>query len=472
MRKEKKHCAAKIRTLSHSEKASSIAFAMATAKSNRFCKFYARGTCLKGELCCFSHERNEASSDICLFYQKGYCAYGSQCRNRHVKPSQASASASTSANGPVSLVSQSAMTHSAAKGKFTWVRKADTKVLSPTDKHTSSLQHKNQHSQGTHCEVGESSAAAMLDENLFCEFDAANCTSGDKCTKIHGILCLYCRKPCLHPTNLEQRSNHTKICKEKAEIMKNSQDIECSVCLERVLRKPRPSQRKFGLLPECDHPFCLDCIIRWRSMAPTNAMDCPVCRKHSSFYVQSDIWYATKEEKQAIIDNYKANCKLIDCKYFKFGTRQCPHGSSCMYKHAVKPVLRKQRQNRPQPQIGGDNLNKYDIMSQLSEFDLHPHEFYSILKDMEWFDDMSAIEKMALADELAGPTYGDSHFFPQDDFFDSDDDFDDEEFDPIDAAISSMMMSGMPVFGFSDDEYSDNEARDGKDSDGESIDDD
>ncbi|MED6143467.1 hypothetical protein PIB30_006419 [Stylosanthes scabra] len=444
-----------------------------TANSNRACKFYARGTCLKGEQCCFSHERNDPSLDVCLFYQKGYCAYGSRCRNRHVKPSQPLASAS--ANGPLSVVSQSATTPSVAKGKFTWVRKPDTKVLSPIEKHANTLQHKDQHSKGTHCEVGESSGAAMLDENLFCEFDAANCTSGHKCTKIHGIRCLYCRKPCLHPTDLKQRWQHLKICKEKAEIMKNSQYIECSICLEHVLGKPRPSLRKFGLLPECDHAFCLHCIISWRKKAPSNAMDCPVCRKHSPFYVQSEIWYSTKEEKQAIIDNFKANCRLIDCKYFKFGSGRCPHGTSCIYKHTVKPAKSKRNRNRnrkhkgPPSSIVGDHLDKYDILAELSEFDLHPFEFYSILKDMEWFDDMGMFEKMALADKLAGPCYKDSCFFPRGD---SDDDFG-EEFDDDDEFLS-MMAFGMPPFGFWDDEfeYSDDENSDDDDDDEDSDDDD
>lgn len=100
-----------------------------------------------------------------------------------------------------------------------------------------------------------------------------------------------------------------KTCEEKVKALKDSQDIECSVCLERVLLKPKPAQCKFGVLPDCDHAFCLSCIRNWRNSAPTGGMDCPVCRKQSSFVIPSDIWYATEEEKQAIIDNYKANCK-------------------------------------------------------------------------------------------------------------------------------------------------------------------
>uniref|UniRef100_A0A7N2LFY8 C3H1-type domain-containing protein n=1 Tax=Quercus lobata TaxID=97700 RepID=A0A7N2LFY8_QUELO len=38
------------------------------------------------------------------------------------------------------------------------------------------------------------------------------------------------------------------------------------------------------------------------------------------------------EEKQDIVDSYKAKLKSIDCKHFDFGNGNCPFGSSCFYK--------------------------------------------------------------------------------------------------------------------------------------------
>ncbi|XP_065623324.1 E3 ubiquitin-protein ligase makorin-like [Quercus suber] len=38
------------------------------------------------------------------------------------------------------------------------------------------------------------------------------------------------------------------------------------------------------------------------------------------------------EEKQDIVDSYKAKLKSIDCKHFDFGKGNCPFGSSCFYK--------------------------------------------------------------------------------------------------------------------------------------------
>ncbi|KAL0397554.1 UNVERIFIED_CONTAM: putative RING-type E3 ubiquitin transferase C3H69 [Sesamum calycinum] len=48
------------------------------------------------------------------------------------------------------------------------------------------------------------------------------------------------------------------------------------------------------------------------------------------------IWYSSKEEKQDIIDSYKAKLRSIDCKHFDFGNGTCPFGTSCFYKHAYR----------------------------------------------------------------------------------------------------------------------------------------
>nr|KYP54364.1 E3 ubiquitin-protein ligase makorin [Cajanus cajan] len=401
----------------------------------RVCKFYARGSCLKGDQCDFAHERKD---DVCSYYQKGFCAYGSRCRYRHVKASQA------------------------------WVPKA-VKSSSP-DKHVRSSQQKNLSAHGN--DVGESSnSSAVPSEYLFCAYAAANCPLEDKCSRIHGNQCLYCRKFCLHPTDRKEKENHLRTCEKKdkyLQALKDSQEVECNVCLERVLSKPKPSDCKFGLLPECDHAFCLSCIRNWRNSATNSGMDinntantvrtCPVCRKLSYFVIPSGIWYSTKEEKQEIIDNYKANCKLIDCKHFNFGNGNCPFGASCFYKHTVKPGSYTWIHHRPPPQRRQNNFGMYDMLDMLSEVDLSSAEYYSIMRESEFFDDMDPFEMMDISDRLAGesgPCLGpfdsdeeDMDFFQMaalsealvsgvDDF--GPEDFD-EEFNPMEAALLSMMM--------------------------------
>ncbi|MQL91244.1 hypothetical protein Taro_023854 [Colocasia esculenta] len=316
------------------------------------CKFFAHGACLKGEHCEFSHDWRDPANNICTFYQKGLCSYGSRCRYDHVKTSrQASVSLSPSscssrASNSVQITHPSGTTSirvSAAPPSHTSDSTSSSRPVPPIGKPVwaqedhSSPRNENGHNPG------------ILDpaEKPICSFAAAgNCPRGESCPHIHGDLCPTCGKHCLHPYRTDEREEHIRMCQKNSkhlEALRLSQEIECSVCLERVLSKPTPAERKFGLLSECDHPFCISCIRNWRSNSPSSGMDvntalraCPICRKLSYFVIPSVIWYSSKEEKQEIVDGYKAKLRSIDCKYFDFGNGSCPFGTSCFYRHAYR----------------------------------------------------------------------------------------------------------------------------------------
>ncbi|KAE9590468.1 hypothetical protein Lal_00023419 [Lupinus albus] len=434
--------------------------------SNRVCKFYARGACLKGDQCNFSHESKDTPTDICSFYQKGLCAYGSRCRYKHVNASEAS----SSENGHQPLASDSAVART-TEGTSSGI--PNTTNLSSSDECARNSQRKQIDN------VGESSTRGDIpSEHFFCQFSAATCPLGDKCSRVHGNKCLYCKKHCLHPTDRKKKENHLRTCEKKEkylEALKNSQEIECNVCLDRVLSKPKPAECKFGVLPECNHAYCLSCIRNWRNSAPTSGFDmsnnnantvrtCPVCRKLSYFVIPSDIWYSTNEEKLEIIDNYKANCRLIDCKHFNFGNGSCPFGSICFYKHTVKPGSYSWIHNRPPPQRRPNNYDMYDMLDMLSEVDLSSGELYSVMRGSGLYNDMDPFEMMAISDAMAsgdGPCFGpfdsdvdddeevDMDFFRmtslsealasgEDDF--GPEDFENDEMGRMEAALLSMMM--------------------------------
>ncbi|KAI4323391.1 hypothetical protein L6164_023003 [Bauhinia variegata] len=438
------------------------------------CKFFARGSCWKGEQCEYSHARKDPLVDVCRFYQKGLCAYGSRCRYKHIKASQEAHqfSESSSRNRNKSLASDSIVADT-TRGTSSWVQNA-TKS-SPSDKPARSLEHN--WDSPVNGDVGESSTA-IPSEYSFCTFPAANCPLEEKCNRIHGDQCRYCRKYCLHPNQHNEREKHLQTCEKKEkylQALKDIQEIECNVCLERVLSKPRAAERKFGLFPECDHAFCISCIRNWRSSAtndPTHRMDltrtvkaCPVCRKQSYFVIPSPIWYSTQEEKQEIIENYKAKCKLIDCKHFDSGNGNCPFGTNCFYKHTVKPGSYTWIHHRPPPRRG-NRFSKYNMLDMLSEFDLEGDEYYSIMRDSEFLSGMDPFELIPWSDMLSSGS-GPGPFGPDNEDEDSDDgnifrmaalsdalvdagiddDFDpeesDEEMNPMEAALISMMLSNV-----------------------------
>ncbi|KAI3739986.1 hypothetical protein L2E82_30401 [Cichorium intybus] len=313
------------------------------------CKFFAHGACLKGEHCEFSHDWKDPANNVCTFYQKGACAYGTRCRYDHVKVPQRQASASSSTY-PYQYTLPESITSSSSPSSAIILPGVITELSATSRPYTSQTKSPWAEGSGQNDlipDVITQSRTTNPADIAICSFAAAgNCPRGETCPHIHGDLCPTCRKQCLHPFRPDEREEHKIGCEKKhkhLEALKHSQEIECSVCLERVLSKATPAERKFGLLSECDHPFCISCIRNWRSSSPTSGMDvnsalrsCPICRKLSYFVIPSVIWYATKDEKQEIVDSYKARLRSIDCRHFDFGNGTCPFGTSCFYKHAYR----------------------------------------------------------------------------------------------------------------------------------------
>ncbi|KQK18474.1 E3 ubiquitin-protein ligase makorin isoform X1 [Brachypodium distachyon] len=340
------------------------------------CKFFVHGACLKGEYCEFSHDWRDQANNVCTFYQKGSCSYGSRCRYDHVKvshnnpvpppPSSSTPTRNSSLPLPPSstvarVVSTSLQPTSAGRpvhiGHQTNPSNQRQQISMDMLAHSESKPAwRNDFQLDSVSEDGidwssnrtvQNQTSKKLADMPICSFAAAgNCPYEEECPSMHGDLCTTCGKMCLHPYRPDEREEHMKLCEKnhkRIEALKRSQEIECSVCLDRVLSKPTAAERKFGLLSECDHPFCISCIRNWRGNSPTSGMDvnsalraCPICRKLSYYVIPSVLWYFSKEEKMEIIDNYKSKLKSIDCKYFDFGTGTCPFGTSCFYKHAYR----------------------------------------------------------------------------------------------------------------------------------------
>ncbi|CAG8554306.1 5982_t:CDS:2 [Paraglomus brasilianum] len=105
----------------------------------------------------------------------------------------------------------------------------------------------------------------------------------------------------------------------------------CSICYE--------IPTTFGLLVSCDHVFCIDCVRSWRksrrqsSISSDQTKTCPLCRKKVPYVVPSSRVPRDAQDKDSIIDSYKAAVAKIPCKYFE-GTKTCPFGDLCLYQHA------------------------------------------------------------------------------------------------------------------------------------------
>ncbi|WOK92000.1 hypothetical protein Cni_G00691 [Canna indica] len=364
------------------------------------CKYFARGTCLRGEYCDYSHDWRDHSNKVCIFNQKGLCNYGSRCRFSHVTVSlQGSSDATSSKSCPqVESSSQPSFPYSAFSNRESSQAFTTPEVLTASSQSLfPSYEGAQTHTLGADASINVNNhvpGGTRLADLQICSMNIDGiCPNGKKCPHIHGDLCSICGTHCLHPFRPEESLEHIKVCQKNSKLLENlkySQEIECSICLERVLSKPTEAGRKFGILSECDHPFCIECIRNWRKNTPASGIDlntavraCPVCRKHSYFVVPSVTWFSTNEEKQEIIDNYKEKLQYvsdflclkyskfytffsilffshfpiyfivffgrsIDCKYFEFGNGTCPFGNICFYKHTYKPHAIRRNSNRPQ----------------------------------------------------------------------------------------------------------------------------
>jgi E3 ubiquitin-protein ligase makorin len=142
------------------------------------------------------------------------------------------------------------------------------------------------------------------------------CANGLSCPFIHGDICPTCGVACLNPFNEQEREQHMELCMEAVMVHQESEasrGLQCGICLE----TPYEAGIKFGILPNCVHVFCLDCIRSWRTNSDTFGSDavrvCPVCRVESYFVVPCERFVDNSDpaRKQKVLDCYKESLARI-----------------------------------------------------------------------------------------------------------------------------------------------------------------
>ncbi|KAM9468269.1 putative E3 ubiquitin-protein ligase makorin-1 isoform 2-T2 [Clarias gariepinus] len=343
------------------------------------CRYFMHGLCKEGDNCRYSHDQGSSSSNnsssksamICKFFQKGCCAFGDRCRYEHTKPAK-----QEELPGPVPSVPLPA-------APLTLVGDSESMPSGPAG--TSKAQDRPQSSGG----VDWVNAAEFVPGQPYCGRDPVNadgpgpliedeykkeqtnkelkkqlcpyaavgeCRYGLNCAYLHGDVCDMCGLQALHPSDTAQRSQHIRACIEAHEkdmeisfAIQRSKDMMCGVCMEVVFEKANPSERRFGILSNCNHCYCLKCIRKWRSAKQFESKiikSCPECRITSNFVIPSEYWVEDKEEKQNLIQKYKDGMGTKPCRYFDEGRGTCPFGANCFYKHAFPDG----RLEEPQPQ--------------------------------------------------------------------------------------------------------------------------
>ncbi|XP_046985117.1 probable E3 ubiquitin-protein ligase makorin-1 [Schistocerca americana] len=178
----------------------------------------------------------------------------------------------------------------------------------------------------------------------FCPYYHVNRAELYLCPYLHGELCQICLNTILDFEDTEEKREHIKGCLGEQEkrmkmslAIQKSKGITCNICLEPVKEKTA-GEARFGLLPNCNHCFCITCIRKWRQETRFTSQitrSCPICRVESPFVCPSSFWVETPEEKAAVITNYKKALRVKPCRLYNFGKGKCPFGDKCFYLHTL-----------------------------------------------------------------------------------------------------------------------------------------
>ncbi|XP_029456648.1 probable E3 ubiquitin-protein ligase makorin-2 isoform X2 [Rhinatrema bivittatum] len=373
------------------------------------CRYFLHGVCREGSRCLFSHDLQASKpSTICKFYQKGQCAYGTRCRYDHIRPHPAAGvSVNSVPSGlpppafpnPVPLPEATppvikSKTESGRREKKTLVLR-DRNLCGSTEEATSpspacipgccSDQSESvglkPHSYLEAIRSGleeVEAASSYSDAQQLCPFAAAGtCHYGDSCLYLHGDVCEICELQVLHPFDQEQRKMHEKMCMasfehemEKAFAFQASQEKVCSICMEVVYDKPSASERRFGILSNCNHTYCLSCIRKWRCAKQFEnpvIKSCPECRVISEFVIPSVYWVEDQNKKNELIEAFKQGMGKKACKYFEHGKGTCPFGGKCLYLHAYSDGTRAEPE-KPRKQLSSEGTVRFFNSVRLWDF--------------------------------------------------------------------------------------------------------
>ncbi|XP_001606052.2 probable E3 ubiquitin-protein ligase makorin-1 isoform X1 [Nasonia vitripennis] len=378
---------------------------------NVVCRYFKNGICREGSNCRYKHVQGARSETTpsesgssqgssssylhCRFFKQGTCRFGNRCRFVHSSNSQTESSSSeTPSNSSLTPVEKNCSMEISLDAEE-WVNAPEFVPSAANSSANASFSPENcasgttaplSYAQAVNPSSGQGSFSSL---DPLCPYaEASGICKKVNCTYLHGDICDMCSRPALHPYNEEMRKKHTNACVKQHEVnmelsfaIQRSREKSCGVCFETIMEKATREQR-FGILPNCNHCFCLTCIRKWRKAKQFDnkiIRACPECRVPSDFVCPSMYWVDTKEDKDKLITDYKDALSTKDCKYFNKGRGKCPFGNKCFYLHAlpdgtktdVGPPVRQQRRNADNDIDFFRQLLLWDFMDERENFWLY-----------------------------------------------------------------------------------------------------
>ncbi|XP_042347914.1 makorin, ring finger protein, 4 [Plectropomus leopardus] len=310
---------------------------MDSARSGGICRHFLNGSCRFGSRCIYRHEWPDIlPSQICRYYQKGGCWYGDHCRYIHISQPEVDA-AIAGRRGSVPTVSSSAVAYTPPDRRGSEPALLHAEVTSRQECSRSRLvvnvlnpQHNVGHSAADIVEEPsqdtdtpltaswESFQSSEVAQAGACDGRNEQETSSNETTE----------------NGAAAAASSTLGNIEETEAFLQSKNVTCGICMDKVYEKTDPKKHVFGILPNCSHSFCLQCIMTWRKtkdLGPDVVKSCPQCRVRSAFYVPNKHW-VEGPAKERLIAAFKEKFSKKRCRYY-MRFRCCPFKTECLYRH-------------------------------------------------------------------------------------------------------------------------------------------
>ncbi|XP_037540125.1 makorin, ring finger protein, 4 [Nematolebias whitei] len=305
---------------------------MDSARSGTICRHFLNGSCRFGSRCFYRHEMTIIQPQICRYFQKGECWYGESCRYLHIQPN--AGAAASGRRGSVPAVS-SHMVHPPS----------DRRGSEPAFLHTVTSRQECSGSEPTvNASRFQCNARRLPHDNAKEQSpgERTNPESGQRSGIARASAC-----PRIEEGSTESEPQEggaaaaaasSNKSEEKTEAFLQSKDVICGICMETVYEKENAKEHIFGLLPNCNHPFCLKCISTWRKTKHIGSdvvRACPQCRVKSAFYMPSKVWVEGPAKESAVVAFRKKFSEKRCSSYDRFG--YCPFKTDCLYRHVKNP---------------------------------------------------------------------------------------------------------------------------------------
>ncbi|XP_068454610.1 makorin, ring finger protein, 4 [Clinocottus analis] len=329
------------------------------------CRRFSNGYCRFGSRCAYRHDCPVVpQSQICRYFQKSGCWYGDHCRYLHVQQLDVDAAVAGRRGSMPTVSSRVTNGPTGRRGSEPALLQAELQSRPECNGSSVNVSNPQQGLRLLTADIAEEQSQdtdtpiAASWESLHSSEVAQACVGRNEQETSNERM----------EDGLAAAASTSQRTQEETEAFLQSKDVTCGICFDKVYDNADPKKHVFGILPNCNHSFCLQCIMTWRKTkdhGPESVKRCPHCRVRSAFYMPSEHW-VEGQAKESVIAAFKEKFRLKSCSYYtRF--RHCPFKTECLYRHDKYTAVRHYKEDDDYD--GVDLLHLFIAMTLLGDDD-------------------------------------------------------------------------------------------------------